>query len=106
VRSIADHEVLWRRVESALMQPDGTPQSNAFKTLELSVHRAGLTTLAQIARAYPGVAIYAFTAGQVRALGGDVEEEPTPQDPSHAIVRGVTSSGNARRLRNMARRIA
>lgn len=99
-QAIGDDEVLWRRVLPSDIKEDGSPNSGAFTTAELSVDRSGLTTLERIVEEYPQVFVFEFTALQARGLGLQVRPDPPP--PSHALVLGA-KGGKARRLRDLAR---
>ena len=60
---IGDDEVLLRRALARDLKPDGV-NSSLWRSAELSVHRASLTSIEKIAAANPEcVRIYSITAG-------------------------------------------
>lgn len=64
------------------------PSSISFldRNGELSVHRASETAPERVLTAYPGHSLVAFSVSAVRELGYQVTADPTPEDPSHAII--------------------
>jgi len=112
--TVADHEVLWRRIHAAwivLREGKETLSSAAFKNEELSVHIASLTTREAALARYPQHRLSSFTAGDARREGYIVVRDPTPEDLSHALVLPkdkITRSAfasQAKRLRDLARLI-
>jgi hypothetical protein len=83
--------------------------SAAFKDEEMSVHIASLTTRNTILGRYPMHRLAAFTAGQARSEGFVVLRNPSPEDPSHALVLPIETltrsalARQARKLRDLAR---
>lgn len=102
VPDLRDDEVLWRRVAPEEIKDDGTPQSSAFNTQNLSVHRSELTTLEAALFGYVRYQLWAFSVADAKGIGLAVEPDPPPLD--HALVKGLNSK-RARRLRNLARRV-
>lgn len=100
--TIADEEVLWRRLIPEWVRAEGETvriSEGAFRTHEMSVHIASLTSAGQVLASYPGVRLARFTAGDVRATGCILFRAPTEEDPSHAIVcRRDHRPDNPRRL--------
>src|SRR4051812_22133372 len=92
--SISNDEVLWRRILPAWIyhQPDGVirPASVAFSdrlSSELSVHLASVLSDPDRALAgRPQDSLVAVTVSLVRSLGYAVARDPTPDDPSHALI--------------------
>jgi hypothetical protein len=112
--TVGDYEVLWRRIHPnwiSLQEGKEEISSAAFKDEEMSVHIASLTTPTAILARYPTHRLAAFTAGQARSEGYIVVGNPTPDDPSHALVlprEKLSRSGLvrlAKRLRNLVRLI-
>lgn len=91
-QTIGDEEVLWRRISQEALRVDPATgevarrSDGAFRTKELSVHIAALTTKELVLAKYPAARLVGFAAGAVRSLGLIVARDPTPDDPSHAIV--------------------
>lgn len=109
--SIADEEILWRRVAEAhiLSNPStggARPSSAVFCTDEMSVHIASLTSTPAVLRNYPGFRIAALCARDVRAEGLIIVRDPTPDAASHALIcrneGGRISKSQAKRLANRA----
>jgi hypothetical protein len=99
--TIPDTESLWRRVpRQLLVVVDGVerPMSGLFCDPEMSVHLASLTSVEKIASLYPDHGIVEITVGLVRELRLRIVRNPTPLDPSHAIVCPQASPGARRRL--------
>lgn len=91
---------------------DGTwrPSSIAFidrLSGEVSVHRAALTTVAQVLAQHPADSLAEIQARLPRALGYAVVADPTPADPSHALIcpqeGGFIKKADARRMAEQAR---
>ncbi|MEI9936682.1 MAG: hypothetical protein WDO69_05610 [Pseudomonadota bacterium] len=97
---VSDDETLWRRVGRLNIKPDGTPDSVAFRSAELSVHRKHLTTLDAVRDEYPDFAVFEFTAREARDAGVTLKPDPPP--PDHALA-CVSTSKKAKRLRDIAR---
>ncbi len=92
--SIADDEVLWRRIIPSWLQhePNGNlrPQSVAFidrHTGEVSVHLASIMRDPTIAlRGHPEDSLTSIRAGYPRSLGYAIVSDPKPEDSSHALI--------------------
>jgi hypothetical protein len=88
------------------LNPDGTPNSNAFKLAgkpdpEPSVDLASLTTEAEcLGRAgnRPGFRLGRLNVSELRAHGFEVEHRPTDADPAHSVIHGNSSKETCRRL--------
>jgi hypothetical protein len=111
--AIGDEEVLWRRIAPEHFRPDQVTgerrrSDGAFRTQELSVHRACLANKETILSGYPTHRLVALTAGIVRAIGLIIAKDPTEDDPSHAIVDrqdnpgGKLTGAQATKLNNAA----
>src|SRR5262249_1278905 len=111
--SIANDEILLRRIRPEWIQhePDGTIRPGSFAFLdrtpsaELSVHRAALTqhAPARVPQAFPGDTPAAISAVSVRSLGYALVSDPTPDDPSHALVCPSPTRGHARKIAKKAK---
>jgi len=109
--TVADHEVLWRRIlpEWIHRSPDGTcrPASMAFLdglTGEVSVHRAGLTTIERALQDHPNHSLASIQASLPRSLGLVVAADPTNEDPSHALICSYEPTSQRKRsAREMAK---
>ena len=88
--TIAAGTVLWRRIAVAQLRVDDagkvTPSDSAFRTQEMSVHIAELTSVETVLGQYPTHRIMAFTADLARSVGCVVVRDPVGDDPSHALV--------------------
>lgn len=93
--TIDDDDLLWRRIPDLPHMikklPDGTyrPSSAAFKDGldgEVSVHLEKLTTKENALAAHPEKGLVEITARLPRSLGHSVRPDPTPEDPSHAVI--------------------
>ncbi len=71
------------------------------------MHRKALTTLETVTAGLPDHHVYEFTVAEAKAAGAmDVTDDRLPDEPpDHAVVLGITNSGPARRLRDVARRV-
>lgn len=103
--SIPETEILWRRILRVwLMSEEGQirPQSVAFVdglSGKLSVYLASETDLDELVNRYAGQAVAAIPAAFVRALGGLViQRDPSPEEPSHALVIPTPRRSAARRI--------
>ena len=104
--TIGDDEVLWRRIRPEWVQreQDGTirPASVAFidrtPSREVSVHIASLTDQDRVLQAYPEDSLVAIKAGHPRSLGYAIVRDPTPEDPSHALICPSPNKGDARKI--------
>jgi hypothetical protein len=106
VPEVADDEVLWRRAMPFDLKPDGTANSNLWRSKEVSVHRASMTSLPTVTAASGCAAVFAITAKELRDLGltvmSKIEEGDTDD---HAVVIGVTNSGKAQKIRDKAKKV-
>lgn len=91
--SIADAEPLWRRILRAWVCADqlggSRPMSIAFRdgrSGEVSVHRGNMTAPQAVLAGHPGDSIASVLAGECRGVGYVVASDPTPSDPSHALL--------------------
>jgi hypothetical protein len=93
--TIGDGDLLWRRIIPSplwvLPQADGTYRlsSAAFldnHTGEVSVSLAALSTPEKVLSAYTNFSLVELRAGVARALGYRLVRDPTPEDPSHALI--------------------
>jgi len=101
---IDDAEILWRRIHvTHLVDTGGGPRaaSAAFKTTDLSIDRAGLVESAGgdiRVTAAGGAGVAELAALQYRTVALEPVPDPIPENPAHAIVRGVISRGQATAL--------
>lgn len=108
--TIGDDEVLWRRIRPEWVQreADGTfrPGSFAFMdrtpSAELSIHLASLTDPDRALQGFPQDSLAAIRAGLPRSLGYAVVRDPTPDDPSHALICPSPNKGKARTMAKQA----
>jgi hypothetical protein len=108
--TIGDEEVLWRRIRPEWVQrePDGTSRPGSFAFMdrtpsaELSVHIASLTDQDCVLQGYPQDNLAAIKAGHPRSLGYAIVRDPTPEDPSHALICPSPNKGNARKIAKQA----
>jgi hypothetical protein len=56
----------------------------------VSVNSGFGKTLEQLSHALPQSKVATTTVGEVRATGGDVKISPTPHNPNHCIMHGIT----------------
>ena len=91
--SIGDEVLLWRRILRNWLhrEPDGTVRPASFAFIdrlsgELSVHIAALTTPSQALAGRPEDSLVAIRAGLPRSFGLAIVRDPTPDDPSHALI--------------------
>src|SRR5437773_635876 len=93
--TIGDDGPLWRRILPVPgwihRNPDGSfrPSSMAFLDNidgQLSVHLANLTTQEAVLRNRALESIAELLASVPRSLGYAVARDPTPEDPSHALI--------------------
>jgi hypothetical protein len=109
-RSIADDEILWRRIipEWLCREADGTirPGKVAFidrLSGEVSVHIASILGDPNLAlRGRPADSLAAIKAGHPRSLGLAVVRDPKPDDPSHALLCPSPTPGKARQIAKQA----
>ena len=111
--TIADDEVLWRRIAPSQIRVDAngreTAISGAFAGSELSVHIASLTARQAVQARYPQHRLIALTLRDARGEGYVINRDPQVDDPSHALViarEELTKNpalARARRLRDCAR---
>ena len=95
--TIADDDLLYRRLASDHLNPDGAVNSNAFKRggrpdPQVSVDLARRTSPAEsAARAgRPGFGLGVFAAGVPRALQLTVRHDPRPENSAHCLIEGLT----------------
>jgi len=108
--SIGDHEVLWRRIHphQIIQEPDGTWRPGSFAFIdntaahELSVHIAALSTPTLALQGYVDQSLVAIVAGSARSLGYAIVRDPTPDDPSHAVICPSPNKSHARILAKSA----
>ncbi len=108
--TISDGEPLWRRILPEWIHADNDgsirPISYAFRdqtpSAELSVHISSLTDQDRVLRDYPRHSLAAIKASDARALGYAIVRDPTPDDPSHALICPSPNQGNARKLARQA----
>ena len=112
-RDIPHTARLWRRIVPDWVEPlehgGSRPKSISFKDRRsdaVSIHIAELTTPDRILEAYPGVLLAEITAGLVRSIGCGVFRDPTPTDPSHALIRPSPTTSGARTLAKASRWVA
>lgn len=91
--TINDDETLWRRILPDWIHTEegGRIRAKSFAFIdrlsgELSVHIAALTTRDAVLDNHPNHRIVAFKAGLPRSLGFAIVRDPTPDDPSHALI--------------------
>lgn len=96
--AVLDEELLWRRIApdskwvKRLDNGELSTSSMAFidrRSGDVSVFRAGLTTQADVLRAYPDFGLAEVSVGAVRQCGAVVVADPLPDDdptsPAHAV---------------------
>lgn len=97
--AIADDEILYRRIPFPYFNPeeDAHPTPMAFRprasdATGLSLYRAKYRTMVQVAENVRGKRYWvaALRAGELREHGIDVAPRPTPTDPWHAEIPGLT----------------
>jgi hypothetical protein len=103
--SIADDDLLYRRLVPGYVKPDGSVSSKAFMTRnhpddEISVHLARMITPAEALRVAnrPTFGVGALVARDPRALGFNVTHAPTDVDPSHSLIAGSNTMLKCRAL--------
>lgn len=97
--TIPSQEILWRRIHpNDLEFEDGIwrASSGAFKTAEMSVHIASMTSVQTALEGYPGFSLAEFPASLPRKFGLRIVRDPTPGDPSHAFVCPKATAGQAK----------
>lgn len=100
--TVADDEVLHRRIHSSFRRPDGRMSSQAFRDPELSADRAILRSVQETMNGFEGFGLASLTAQDARMNGQDVVPEPDIFNPAHAIVRGNKTKSIARALARAA----
>jgi len=115
--SIADYELLWRRIPNVpsmiKWNHDGTFRltSAAFKdgnNGEVSVHLAKLTTQERALTSKPDNGLVEIEAGFPRSLGHKIVYDPTEDDISHTLIcppQGVSNKSRERDAREMAGKV-
>src|SRR5438270_769778 len=104
--TIADDEILWRRIvpEWLHQEPDGTvrPAKVAFidrLSGEVSVHIASIMRDPNLALdGRPLDSLVAIPASLPRSLGLAIVRDPTPNDPSHALICPSPTPAKARQF--------
>jgi hypothetical protein len=110
--TIADQELLLRRIRPAWIIPDHNrgrwrPSKAAFQDSEdgspMSIHLAAVfqsagLPLASALAGHEGYGLVSFTAGVVRSLGQIVVRDPQPSDPAHGLVAGNKTESRRKRL--------
>jgi len=90
--TIGSNDEIWRRIAPShvirLPSGDYRPSSAAFRDSEraVSVHLAVLTTEADALDGYPEHSLAGLRVGAPRNLGYVINRDPTPIDPSHAVL--------------------
>jgi hypothetical protein len=106
VRVVPDEDVL-RRLAPDTVDLDRTcVRRNAFYTHgapdpEISVHiqrLAGSVDALLIAASRPHFGMGSLKVSEILELGFEVESRPLPDDPSHAVILGVTSRAHCDQL--------
>ncbi|HIJ72185.1 MAG TPA: hypothetical protein HPP87_12620 [Planctomycetes bacterium] len=97
---VPKNESLWRRIaESQIVKLEiGTyrPSSAAFKGIDISVDIASKSTPERSIKTSSGLA--GFLAKVPITLGYQVIENPIPENPAHAIIKGKIRRGHARTI--------
>ena len=85
----------------------GDATSGAFRTKELCIHRAQLTTIADIIKQYPDAHVYEFTVQQALDAGAtEVNDDRRADEPAdHGMVLGTEKGSVAKKLKKVARRV-
>lgn len=109
VEAIGDEDVLRRFINPEYFNEDGTLNSQAFQTTDMSVDLCRLRSLLEsIAASKPGWGQAEFAAGVAFSLGLSVVHSPaeaedgSPANPAHCHIPGKTTRSQARRLRDAA----
>jgi hypothetical protein len=91
--TIRDDEVLWRRIIPVWLHAttagEVRPASIAFidrLSGELSVHLASLANIDGVLSGHAEESVAAIAAAIPRSLGYALVRDPTPEDPSHALI--------------------
>ena len=107
--TIYDDETLWRRIlpEWLHTEEGGRIRAKSFAFIdrlsgELSVHIASLTNRDGVLANHPNDRIVAFNAGLPRSLGFAIVRDPTPEDPSHALICPSPKGAKAKTLAEKA----
>ncbi len=112
--TIGDDGLLWRRIAPEQIRVDEETREqrasdSAFRTDQMSVHIASVTSRDAILAHYPNDKLMEFSAGEARGEGFIIVRDPLPEDASHALVLRADSPGQrptksqAKRLANRAR---
>lgn len=96
--TIADDAILWRRIRPDWIVFDQNtgryrPTSQAFHDSRgghpMSVHLAEIAQRPEVVLAgQEGYGLVSFTSGLAREMSQAIVRDPTPNDPSHALVAG------------------
>jgi hypothetical protein len=108
--TIADSEILWRRILPNWLHhdADGTirPSKVAFTdrhTGEVSVHLASIMLDHNLAlEGRPDDSLAAIFAGHPRSLGFAIVRDPKPDDPSHTLICPSPTESKARQIAKQA----
>lgn len=89
--TIDNEDCLWRRVHPTQIINDPNTgslilSSAVFKTREMSVHIASLTTSEKALENYPKHSLAEFKAGIARSVSCIIVRDPLPEDNSHALI--------------------
>lgn len=89
--TIADSAPLWRRIPPTHIRVDretgeARASDSAYRTQQMSVHIASLTSIQTVLAKYPTHRVAEFRAGDARAVGCIVVRDRLEDDPSHALV--------------------
>lgn len=104
--SIADEEMLARRIHPNHIKPDGTISSAAFTDDELSVDRSAYRSTEDSLRDHPDKGLAHFQAGRVRSEPLlrylELKSDPDFTNPAHALVLGKKTRAISRELAKCA----
>lgn len=99
---ISDNESLWRRIAAPWITPGeiGTycTSSAAFKGVDISVDIASKSTPERSIKTSAG--LVGFLAKVPISLGYPVLEDPIPENPAHALIKGKIRRRHAKLLAN------
>ena len=104
---IDDEDLLWRRIAPAGLHQETPerfrPNSLAFQDNRpgsdgLSVHLARLTTIKSVSERYPEYSVVEFPAKLPRSMGYEVVHDPTPDDPSHTLIKPTPNRAHSKTI--------
>lgn len=106
VVDIEDDDLLYRRIAPEFIKPNGELASPVYMRDgrpddAVSVDLARFTSPAESAARGPratGYTLAAIRAGDLRGQGFTVRHDPQPDNPAHALIDGVRSKADIRRL--------